>query len=144
MDDFLDDKLGFHTVPGRITVRNGYRDLGMPWSPGMPPAVTAAFDEASHVYRLWDADGIPENGDRFFGRNMELTLPMIEAYIKTMSSAVRWREARPELVDTDQDIVRVMVRKIVELLDVPEAKLPTFKVRMGTSTVAILVKRAAA
>lgn len=123
-------------------MRDGLKDLVMPWSPDCTPAVATAFDRASVLRKGW---GMGVDGDERFMGNYEMPLAALQRFmVETSSPVVRWREANPELAGTDADCVNVLMGKMRELLGVPKGEEDTFKVRGGGSPLVLMVKRVAA
>ncbi|KAJ4861258.1 methyltransferase domain-containing protein [Trichoderma breve] len=96
----------FH-VPGNYMVRSGYADLGLPWSIAQP---VEAFDKESFVRKDWPA------GEKFVVGESEVDLDTFEKIIGSGSPPTRWRQAHPEAVGTENDVVRILRRKIERVL----------------------------
>ncbi|KAL5342116.1 S-adenosyl-L-methionine-dependent methyltransferase [Aspergillus crustosus] len=95
-------------LPGNLMTRGLYKELGLPWT--VEPAVKG-FEEGSFLRKEWD--GV----DEFLAKGQpEVDLGKFEKMIGTMSPVTRWREAHPEAVGTDEDIVRRFRRDVERLL----------------------------
>jgi SAM-dependent methyltransferase len=98
-----------YLTPGNILARERYVDLPLPWT---IPEPIEEFDESGFVRREWGVDerfytDMPEDG---------VSLNVFEKMTSTGSAITRWREAHPELVGTEKDIIRVIRREIERLL----------------------------
>lgn len=78
------------------------------------------------------------NGKDFFFGGTPLTLKHVEMGLSTASPVNRWREAHPELVGTEKDIVKVLVAQLKEAMGDAES------VVTGNGWALLLVKKAAA
>jgi hypothetical protein len=87
-----------------------YRDLGMPW-PEVPE-----FPKELFVRREWNVDGKVERDETFFRGQGVVSLELFAKGMATASPVTRWREAHPELAETDEDVVSVTVRELREAL----------------------------
>ncbi|KAK4059156.1 hypothetical protein Trihar35433_11153 [Trichoderma harzianum] len=96
----------FH-VPGNYMVRSGYADLGLPWTIAQP---VEAFDKETFVRKDWPA------GEKFVVGESEVDLDTFEKIIGSGSPPTRWRQAHPEAVGTENDVVRILRRKIERVL----------------------------
>ena len=96
--------------PGNLINRNMYNDLPLPWT--LVPPVTE-FDEATFFRKDWG----PENADEFFvGGAMQIDMDMMEKVYGTASPVQRWRDAHPDTVGTEKDVMRILRREIERLL----------------------------
>lgn len=121
---------------GNFLVRDQYRGLGMPWDADPPVEV---FDRASLFRKEWALDETFHDG-----QDGTFSLDLFEKMFATSSPVTRWRQAHPEAIGTEEDVVRVMKNKLKELLDdagVPEGK----EVLKGASPgVVVMVRKSAA
>jgi len=175
--DWDQNVLGPYMQPGNHIVRNGYKDLVLPyvyltspllrlvclasyfssqkrddtnradprresWAAECPEDVRIAFDETTFKRKEWNADGVLSDDGEFFGGSREVTLAGIEQLSGTGSPIVRWREAHPDLAGTERDCVRVMVKQLQEVLGIKEGDEDKVKIKIGTSIVLLMVKRA--
>jgi hypothetical protein len=109
--DQLDVIVEKHMLPGNLMVRGLYRDLALPWN--VDPAVSA-FDTESFVRKEWCTG--PDEETNFFEHQPPINLDIMELMIGTASPVTRWREAHPEAVGTEDDVVRQVRRKIEKIL----------------------------
>ncbi|KAJ5278739.1 hypothetical protein N7478_004111 [Penicillium angulare] len=93
--------------PGNIIVRNAYVDLVLPWMADEP---VTAFEEGSFIRKDWGVD------EDFFAVRPVVGMEQLEKMIAVGSPVTRWREANPDAVGTEKDAVRVIRRRIEELL----------------------------
>lgn len=130
--DYLEPYYGV----GNFLVRDQYRGLGMPWD--AEPQVEV-FDRASLFRKEWALDETFHDG-----QDGTFSLDLFEKMFATSSPVIRWRQAHPEAVGTEKDVVRVMKNELKELLDdagVPEGK----DVLKGASPgVVVMVRKSAA
>lgn len=111
---WFEETLKPYLLPGNLLAQGLYDDLLMPWQteppvPGLP--------KSSFVKHVYDRDGVLSDGKDFFGGGRMVTLSHINKILSTTSPVVRWREAHPDLVDTDQDVVAVLVKELAKYLD---------------------------
>ncbi|RMY51171.1 hypothetical protein D0865_06494 [Hortaea werneckii] len=127
-----DEMLGPYMTPGNRLARGCYDHLPLPWSSVLPSAATdgegpknpsaALFDEAAFERKHWDRDGVPSApalpdgspGPYLLGREVDL-----QGGLRGFDSSgpvIRWREANPEKVNTDQDPVRVIAGRLMQVV----------------------------
>ncbi|KAI9713572.1 MAG: hypothetical protein M1820_000954 [Bogoriella megaspora] len=111
MEQFMNPDNGAHEVEGVRIVNNYYRDLKLPWQ--IPQPVTA-FPEEKYHRQEWDYDDNFADGKDFFGGSLTITISQLEHLFGTSSIAVRWREAHPDLVGTDEDLLTKSPRVLRE------------------------------
>lgn len=61
-------------------------------------------------------NGAVGEGERFFWGQQVVSLEQFAKVCGTASMVTRWREAHPELVGTDEDVLNVTVRELREAL----------------------------
>ena len=108
LDELEDRELKPFFVPGNLLTRDLYVQLALPWTLETP---TAAFDESTFFRKEW-SPGATQDGF-FVGGAMTADMDRLEKLIATSSPVQRWREAHPDTVGTERDVVRRM-RRIVE------------------------------
>ncbi|KAJ5777223.1 S-adenosyl-L-methionine-dependent methyltransferase [Penicillium odoratum] len=118
--------------------RDYYDHLPLPWTIGHK-AVEEAFPESGFVRMEWNRNGIITDGDKFFDGSDETTVNEISEGLQTASMVTRWRDARPDLVGTDQDCVALAMAEVRKALGVSRYEDPALKV--GCATVLLLFKR---
>ncbi|KAH8904894.1 S-adenosyl-L-methionine-dependent methyltransferase [Coniochaeta sp. PMI_546] len=117
-----------------------YAGLPLPWTLASP---VPEFDEASFVRKEWGTGPGSEPGDRFYSYQQPATLDMLEKMLGTTSPIARWREAHPEVANTEQDVVRIMRREIEDLFRQAGVEQGKELIQGGVSGVLLLVKRRA-
>jgi SAM-dependent methyltransferase len=97
---------------GNLLTRDLYIDLPLPWTLEVP---VAEFDKESFVRKEWNKDktGVENDIIRTGG---PVTPELFEKLMGTSSPVTRWREAHPDKVGTEEDIVRQLRRQIESLL----------------------------
>ncbi|KAL2857301.1 S-adenosyl-L-methionine-dependent methyltransferase [Aspergillus pseudoustus] len=125
-----------HFIQGNWLTRERYQNLGLPWT--VEPKVRG-FDEASFVRKDWDA----RDEDFYAVGQPEADLDAFERMIGTGSPITRWRQANPELVGTEKDVVRIFRREIERLLREAGVKEGEERVRGATTGFLLMVKREA-
>jgi hypothetical protein len=134
----LEDKiLGPYETPSNNLSRRMYDNLTMPWD-----VETGPFSRQKFVRYEWNRNGKLEDGeDDFFGGSKETTLAELAKSLGTASMVTRWREANPELVGTEKDCVNLTMSKIAEVVGGEGSKLEDIKIKVGSSTVLLLLSR---
>ncbi|KUJ21287.1 S-adenosyl-L-methionine-dependent methyltransferase [Mollisia scopiformis] len=91
---------------GNEIARELYVDLPLPWTISSP---VAEFDESTFYRKVWD----PETDEEFLWRTNTTTgLDTWEKMMSTISPVTRWREAHPDKVGTDGDVVKLFRKEI--------------------------------
>ncbi|UKZ76885.1 hypothetical protein TrVFT333_004600 [Trichoderma virens FT-333] len=107
LDDHSETYLKAFYVPGNYMVRNRYADLPLPWSIAQQ---IEAFDKESFVRKEW------ATGEKFVAGESEVDLDTFEKIMASGSPQTRWRQAHPDAVGTENDVVRILRRRIERLL----------------------------
>lgn len=94
-------------TPGSILAHNRYVDLPLPWMLEQP---VPEFDESTFFRKDWD------DGEKFVVGPSEVDLDIFEKLMATASNVTRWREAHPDDVGTERDVLRILRREIERLL----------------------------
>lgn len=127
----------FFGAGNRLT-RNLYKTIGLPWT--VSPAVPE-FDETTFFRKEWGAKG---NEESFFENGkMIFDMDTLEKILGTGSPVTRWRDAYPELVGTEDDVVRRMRREIERLLHEAGVEKGKEVIRGGEAGVLLMVKKRA-
>ncbi|EPE08064.1 methyltransferase domain-containing protein [Ophiostoma piceae UAMH 11346] len=101
MDDY-EDKLEPYMNDGNRVVRDGYQDLLKPWDAGV-----MAFPQEQYVRKEWTTD------EQFLQvGTMQADMPTMEKIMSTSSPYTRWCETHPSLKGTEQDLLRLVRRKV--------------------------------
>jgi trans-aconitate 3-methyltransferase len=137
MDDIEERELKPFFEPGNLLAQNLYVDLPLPWTLALP---VADFDEAVFFRKEWGAD----NSDEFFiGGGLSVDLDTMEKVMNTTSPVQRWREAHPDAVGTDRDVIRVTRMEIARLLHEAGVEKGKEVARGSLSAVLLMVKKKA-
>jgi SAM-dependent methyltransferase len=107
MDEHEEQYLKPYFEPGNILVRNRYVDLPLPWTLAQP---VPEFDETTFFRKDWQV------GEKFFVGETEVDLDTFEKMMSTGSAVTRWRQAHPDDVGTERDVVRINRRAMEKLL----------------------------
>ncbi|KAL9097044.1 MAG: hypothetical protein Q9165_001008 [Trypethelium subeluteriae] len=137
MKEFEGDYQGSHVLRGNEIVHNQYRDLELPWEIDTP---VVAFPREKYLRKEWDYDNDFEDRDDFLGGSRNITIKQIEGLIDTTSSMIRWREAHPDLVGTDEDYSIKMMKKLREAAGMAPNENGTL--RVGAPTTLLLFQKA--
>ncbi|KAF7958840.1 hypothetical protein EAE96_002371 [Botrytis aclada] len=126
----------YELLPNRLS-RDMYDNLPLPWN--IPHPIPSSILPQSQFLKLdYDRGGIlsnPESEDFFFG-GREVTLTQAEKSLETASMVTRWREAHPEAVGTEKDVLKMHMEELRRAMGDNES------MRTGSSTTIILVKKA--
>ncbi|SPO06529.1 uncharacterized protein DNG_09219 [Cephalotrichum gorgonifer] len=98
---------------GSILTRDLYIDLPLPWTLESP---VEGFDKPSLVRKEWNRNREYKEGEGNLGLGAEVTAEGLEELMGTNSSVTRWREAHPDKVGTDDDLLRAMRTRVEDLL----------------------------
>ncbi|KAK5716468.1 hypothetical protein LTR15_009359 [Elasticomyces elasticus] len=115
MFELQGDVLQPYHQKGTKYAMTGYDNLPLPWDDGNGQAL---FDKTTFKRMLWDREGIPTAppladgtpGPYLLGR--EITFKQAEMALATSSSVIRWREAHPDRVGTEEDPVTSMINHV--------------------------------
>ena len=107
MDQLEEQHLKPYFVPGNLLARNRYVDLPLPWNLAPP---VPDFDKSTFFRKDWDV------AETFFASQPEVDLDTFEKMMGTGSATTRWRQAHPDAVGTERDVVRMLRREIERLL----------------------------
>ena len=121
---------------GTQVALNQYRDLKLPWQ--MDPPVSA-FPQENFIRKEWDYEDNFGESDDFLGGSKMVSIKQMEALMSTTSQTVRWREAHPELVGTDEDIIVKSMRVLREAAGMAPDENGSLPI--GPSTTLLLLQR---
>ena len=111
--------LARYMTPGNLLNRNRLHGLLLPWQ---VEETKGSFDESAFERVEWDVDGTPSAPDLPDGTpgpyllSQTTHVDQIEAGMESASPVTRWRQANPDKVGTDEDIVRRMVIRLRAVL----------------------------
>ncbi|KAJ5536641.1 hypothetical protein N7513_009827 [Penicillium frequentans] len=132
MDHLEETQLKPFMAPGNFMTRNRYLDLPMPWDLEHP---VPGFEEAEFVRKDWDAS------EEFLAHQPEVKLDLMEKMFETMSPVVRWREAHPDTVGTEDDILKIYRRTIERLLHEAGVQKGKETIKGAMQAVVLVVKK---
>ncbi|KAK3937230.1 S-adenosyl-L-methionine-dependent methyltransferase [Diplogelasinospora grovesii] len=95
-------------LPGNFLVRNRYKDLPLPWT---LPKPVSELDESTFFRKDWNDDD-----EQFFEGLPEADLDTFEKMMATGSAQTRWRQAHPDDVGTERDVIRILRRRVEGLM----------------------------
>jgi len=72
-----------------------------------------------------------------------LDLDMVEKFMETTSQVTRWREAHPDAVGTDRDVVKMVRKELERLLHEAGVERGKEMIKGGLSGVLLMVKKRA-
>ncbi|KAK3395300.1 methyltransferase [Podospora didyma] len=138
-EKFDDEVLGPFQEPGSKHPRSYYRDLVLPWSTAVTEksVVDDAFDEKTFYRKEWKGE---TDGD-YLVQLPTLTLDVSEKILSTASSIIRWRDAHPDKVGTEEDVLKVWRRGVEELLYEAGVEKGKELINGGVGGVLLMVKR---
>ncbi|KAJ3532145.1 hypothetical protein NM208_g8573 [Fusarium decemcellulare] len=111
--DGLDDTLADYMLPGNLLTRDLYQRLPLPWTLESP---VADFDQASFTRKEWRTG--PGSDIGFFAEtDQPFNFDIMELALGTASPVTRWREAHPEAVGTEDDVIKIVRRKIEKIFE---------------------------
>ena len=93
--------------------REAYRTLPLPWTIDPP---IEGFSQAGFTRHDWDEEGKLSDGKHFFLGDYTITLAQLQASIGTASMVTRWREAHPDLVGTEEDVLVKAIKEFREII----------------------------
>jgi hypothetical protein len=99
---------------GNLLTRYLLINLQLPWTLVKP---VPEFDEATFLRKEWNTGAGSEPGEEFYAVTQQpVNLDTLEMVLGTTSPVVRWREAHPDAVGTDRDVVRIIRLEIERIL----------------------------
>lgn len=137
IDDLLLKELALHTTRGNELVRELYVDLPLPWTLEAP---VVEFDRESFFRKEWNKNREGIDIDNL-GTGRTVTLKQFESIMSTASPVTRWREAHPDKVGTEEDVLVKARRRIESLLHEVGVKPGEELVTAGVAIVLLMVKK---
>jgi trans-aconitate 3-methyltransferase len=134
MDQLQEQHLMPYYVPGNLLARNRYIDLPLPWTLAQP---VPEFDENTFFRKDWNV------AEEFFVGEPEVDLDTFEKMMGTGSATTRWRQAHPDAVGTERDVVRMLRREIERLLHEAGVEKGKEKVKGAMQGALLIVKKKA-
>jgi trans-aconitate 3-methyltransferase len=111
MDDIRERELRPYFEKGNLMARDLYADLLLPWTVSPP---VEEFEKET-FYRKEYGPEFGNSEEYIAGSTMQLDLDSMEKILGTSSPVQRWRDAHPDAVGTDKDVIK-MIRNEVERL----------------------------
>ena len=137
IDDIEERDLKPFFEPGNLLTRSLYLDLPLPWTLSPP---IADFDEITFFRKEWG----PNDSEEFLiGGGLTVNMDTMEKVLGTGSPVQRWREAHPDAVGTERDVVRVMRREMERLLHEAGVEKGKEIVKGNLRAVLLMVKKKA-
>ncbi len=102
-----------YELPGNQICREAYRTLPLPWTIDPP---IEGFSQAGFTRHDWDEEGKISDGEHFFLGDYTISLAQLQASIGTASMVTRWREAHPDLVGTEEDVLVKAMKEFREII----------------------------
>jgi len=133
MQTLLHETLEPFQSPGNVMVMENYKGLKMPWDVAWNNKV---FDQEAAITKVWNEGGRAEEDGSFLAGVISGPLNIVEMGFGTASAVTRWREAHPDLANTEKDCVKAAFAQVADLF---EEKNPV--VGLVGPTTLILVKR---
>ncbi|KAH7176827.1 S-adenosyl-L-methionine-dependent methyltransferase [Dactylonectria macrodidyma] len=121
-----------YITPGSLLTHNRYLDLPLPWTLERP---VEEFDQGAFVRKDWDGN------EQLFVGQAEYNLDMFEKVMASGSPMVRWRQAHPELVGTDRDILKILRGEVARLLNEAGVEKGKEMVRGQMFGVVLIIKK---
>ncbi|KAI1449678.1 S-adenosyl-L-methionine-dependent methyltransferase [Annulohypoxylon stygium] len=140
LDKFRSEELGPYLLRGNILARDLYVDLPLPWTIEQP---VPEFDPNTFLRKEWKRDRPDDIPDPIGQGTQTVNLQQFEKRFETSSPVTRWREAHPDAVGTDRDVVRQISNEVQRILY--EAGVEKGKERLTgrVQSVLLLVKKKA-
>jgi len=137
MEDIRDRELVPFFEPGNFLTRDLYSSLPLPWT--ITPPVTE-FEEATFFRKEY---GPGKDNDFYTGSGLTLPLVKVEHILATSSPVQRWREAHPDAVGTEKDVIRRVRRAMERLLHEAGVEEGKEIVKVSLESVLLMVKKKA-
>ncbi|KAK3384619.1 S-adenosyl-L-methionine-dependent methyltransferase [Lasiosphaeria ovina] len=140
--DKLDNSVEDYRVPGNLLTRHLYAALPLPWTLEKP---VPEFDQVTFMRKEWNTGGLSDGGEvvnfTFYDNDKPVDLNTLEKVLATSSPVIRWREAHPDAVDTERDLVRIMRNEIESALREAGADPDTTMMKGSVSGALLMVKK---
>ncbi|KAJ9608738.1 hypothetical protein H2200_006509 [Cladophialophora chaetospira] len=134
LDEHRSKHLTPYVTPGNLLARDRYINLPLPWT---LPEPVPEFDETTYRRIEWDL------AEPFHTGKDEADLDTFEKMLATGSPETRWRQAHPEDVGTERDILKIMRKEIERLLHEAGVEKGKERVKGAVQGAILLVKKKA-
>ncbi|KAF2191227.1 methyltransferase domain-containing protein [Zopfia rhizophila CBS 207.26] len=139
MDELEERHLKAYMEPGNLLTRNLYADLPLPWTLEQQ---VPEFDESTFFRKEWNKGGLANAADDGYSLAQQtMDLDTLEKVLGTASPVTRWREAHPDAVGTERDVVRMVRREIERLLCEAGVEKGKEEVTGGVGAVLLMVRK---
>ncbi|KAI8181024.1 putative methyltransferase [Colletotrichum sp. SAR 10_75] len=138
LNEFRNQHLVPYMVQGNHIGETLYEDLPLPWTVENP---IREFDQSTFYRKEWNKDGIVDEDGEFF-HQLTWNMDDVENMMITVSPVTRWREAHPDLVGTDRDVVKMLRKQIETLLHEAGVEKGKETITTGWSGALLMVKKA--
>ncbi|KAF5657145.1 trans-aconitate 3-methyltransferase [Fusarium heterosporum] len=140
-DEFR-DSLSTYATAGTHVVQNGYADLVLPWD---NPDTASLYNRQAFIRQELSAKaGLlsdPPTDDTTKDESLEDQLQKLERLVLTLGSVHRWQKANPESTGTENDCVKILLRKVRETAQETGESLDMSILADQMAIALILVKR---
>ncbi|KAI1454147.1 S-adenosyl-L-methionine-dependent methyltransferase [Annulohypoxylon moriforme] len=140
MDNFRSKDLGPYLERGNLLARDLYVDLPLPWTLENP---VPEFDQSTFIRKEWLKDRSDNDSDPIGLGTQTVNLENFEKRFETSSPVTRWREAHPDAVGTERDVVRVISREIQRILHEAGVEKGKEQITGCVQSVLLMVKKKA-
>ncbi|KAI1095301.1 S-adenosyl-L-methionine-dependent methyltransferase [Rostrohypoxylon terebratum] len=140
LNKFRSEELGPYLLKGNILARDLYIDLPLPWTIEQP---VPEFDQSTFLRKEWKKDRSDDVPDPIGLGPQTVNLSQFEKRFATSSPVIRWREAHPDAVGTDRDVVRKVSLEVQRILNEAGVEKGQEKLTGRVQSVLLLVKKKA-
>jgi trans-aconitate 3-methyltransferase len=134
MEAHRERHLAEHTTLGNAVAQSGYDLLPRPWEVDPP---VPEFERGGYFRKQWAL------GEPFVVGEDEVDLDTFEQMMATGSAVTRWRQAHPELVGTEEDVLRLLRREIERILHAAGVEEGKEKIKGTAQGVLLMFKKKA-
>jgi hypothetical protein len=136
MEEIKEKELKPFVKPGNLLTKDLYSRLPLPWTLAEP---VEAFEEKSFYRKEYG-----EDSEEFIEREGRIVdLDTMEKVMGTISPVQRWKDAHPDEVGTERDVVRRMRREMERLLREGGVEEGKEGVRVSFKAVLLMFKKKA-
>jgi SAM-dependent methyltransferase len=135
--DELYNELWSWAKAGNMLAHDLYINLPLPWTLEVP---VEEFDKESFVRKEWNKDGRGGEDDTV-ATGGPVTPEQFEKILGTSSPVSRWREAHPDKVGTEEDLIRKLRRRMESLLHEAGVKAGEEVMNAEVAMALLLVKK---
>ncbi|KAI1204536.1 S-adenosyl-L-methionine-dependent methyltransferase [Annulohypoxylon truncatum] len=140
LENFRSQELRPYLERGNILARDLYVDLPLPWTLEHP---VSDFDQSTFVRKEWKDEGPNSDPDPIGLGTQTVNLEQFEKRFETSSPVTRWREAHPDAVGTERDVVKLLSREVARLLHEAGVEKGKEQITGRVRSVLLMVKKKA-